>query len=111
MTPARESGIIHVMEVQFFSDDLDRLEVDVGYTAGLGQALVKAYRRKINIIRQAGDERVFYALKSLHFEKLEGKRKHQHSMRLNDQYRLVLELIDGNPTGKVAKIIGIEDYH
>lgn len=98
------------MEVMFASDDLDRLEVDGTFTAGLSQVLVKAYRSRINIIRNAPDERDFYNLKSLHFEKLEGKRNHQHSMRLNNQYRLIVELIEGNPK-KIVKIIEITDYH
>lgn len=61
-------------------------------------------------IRAAEDERAFYAMKSLHFEKLKGDRSHQHSMRLNDQWRLILEFERGND-GKVVLVIGIEDYH
>jgi proteic killer suppression protein len=99
------------MQVIFAKDDLDRLEIDGSYTANCSQILVLAYRSKLNIIRQANDERDFYALKSLHFEKLEGKRKHQHSMRLNDKYRLIIELTQGNPNGKVVRIIEITDYH
>lgn len=99
------------MQVIFACDDLSRLEIDGSYTANYSQVLVKAYRNKINIIRQAINERDFYALKSLHFEKLEGKRRHQHSMRLNEKYRLIIELIESNPNGKVVKIIEITDYH
>lgn len=65
-------------------------------------------------IRAATDERDFYKLRSLRFEKLQGKRKHQYSMRLNDQYRLIVELIKENPdrgSSKVIKIVNIEDYH
>jgi toxin HigB-1 len=102
---------IENMRVIFANEDLDRLEIDWFFSAGLSQILVKAYRNKLNIIRQATDERDFYALKSLHFEKLEGKRKHQHSMRLNDQYRLIVELIESSPTGKTVKIVEIVDYH
>jgi toxin HigB-1 len=99
------------VKVTFANPDLDRLEIDGSYTSGLSQVLVKAFRSKMNIIRQAVDERDFYALKSLHFEKLSGKRKHQHSMRLNDQYRLIIELIENNPNGKTVKIVEITDYH
>jgi toxin HigB-1 len=99
------------MRVIFANEDLDRLEIDASFSAGLSQILVTAYRKKLNIIRQATDERDFYALKSLHFEKLEGKRKHQHSMRLNDQYRLIVELIESKPNGKTVKIVEIVDYH
>ena len=99
------------MEIVFADDDLDRLEVDADFTAGLSQALVKAYRSKINIIRQAQDERDLYNLKSLHFEKLKGKRKNQHSIKLNDQYRLIVELVQINAKVKTIKIIEIIDYH
>ena len=99
------------MEIIFAAEDLGRLEVDGSFTAELDQALVKAYRNKINIIRQAVDERLFYAIKSLHFERLEGKRKHQHSIRLNNKYRLIVELVDHKPKNKAVRIVEITDYH
>ena len=99
------------MEVTFDDEDLDRLETDPKFTGGRPLPIIKAYRKRMQIIRAAPDERDFYKLRSLRFEKLEGKRKHQHSMRLNDQYRLILELIRGNPQGTIIKIFGIEDYH
>jgi len=61
-------------------------------------------------IRAAEDERAFYALKSLHFEKLKGNREHQHSMRLNDQWRLILQLM-GTGKAKTVHLVAIEDYH
>ena len=99
------------MEVMFSNDDLDRLEIDGTFSAGLSQVLVKAYRSKLNIIRQANDERDLYSLKSLHFEKLKGKRKYQHSVRLNNQYRLIIELVERGQKLKAVKIVEITDYH
>lgn len=99
------------MEILFGDYDLDQLEIDPDYSAGWPQPIVKAYRKRMQMIRAAPDERDFYKWKSLRFEKLEGKRKHQHSMRLNDRYRLVLELLKDNPRGTIARIVGIEDYH
>jgi proteic killer suppression protein len=61
-------------------------------------------------IRSAPDERDLYALKSLHFEKLKGQRSHQHSIRLNDQWRLILEF-KGKAPNKTIVIVAIEDYH
>lgn len=60
-------------------------------------------------IRAAPDERDFYRMKSLHYEKLKGKRSHQRSMRLNDQYRLILEIEEIK--GRTLVVISIEDYH
>jgi proteic killer suppression protein len=100
------------MDVIFGDDDLDRLEVDPEFTGGSPLSVVSAYHNRMQMIRAAPDERDFYKLKSLRFEKLKGKRKHQHSMRLNDQYRLILELLKkDNPRGTVIKVVGIEDYH
>jgi proteic killer suppression protein len=98
------------MEVDFANGELESLETDPTYSAGLSQALVKLFRKRMQQIRAAVDERDFYALKSLHFEKLSGARRHQHSMRLNDQYRLIVEL-QGEGSNKVVRIVGIEDYH
>jgi proteic killer suppression protein len=61
-------------------------------------------------IRAAVDEQAFYAMKSLHYEKLSGDRSHQYSMRLNRKWRLILELRKKNDV-TVVFIAGIEDYH
>lgn len=98
------------MDVRFADVRLDRLEVDAKYDAGFSQALVSLFRRRMQQIRSATDERDFYSLKSLHFEKLKGDRSHQHSMRLNNQWRLILEF-EGAAPKKTAVIIAIEDYH
>src|SRR5438128_7053842 len=98
------------MEVRFKDDSLDRLERDGSYDGGLSQALVKAYRKRLQFIRNAPDERDFHAMRSLRFEKLKGDRSHQHSMRLNDQFRLILEF-EGKGAEKTVVVIKIDDYH
>ena len=99
------------MDVTFDDDELDQLETDEKHTGGRPPSIVKAFRKRMQFIRSVPDERDFYRLRSLRFEKLEGKRQHQHSVRLNDQYRLIIELKKDNPKGTVIKIISIEDYH
>jgi toxin HigB-1 len=98
------------MKSRFLSAELQRLYTEVatdgGYAAGIGSA----FRKRMQTIIAAVDERTFYNLRSLRFEKLKGKRSHQYSMRLNDQWRLVLEL-EGKGADKVVAIISIEDYH
>lgn len=98
------------MEVDFNDDDLDRLETDSQFTAGFSQEIVRAYRMRMQQIRGALDERDFYSLKSLRFEKLKGDREGQYSIRLNLQWRLILEIRGKHPC-KVVAIIGIADYH
>ena len=98
------------MNLRFATAALERLETDARFTDGHSAAVVKAYRKRINLIRQAPDERDFYVLKSLGFEKLKGDRSHQRSMRLNDQWRLILQF-EGDGTSKTVVIVAIEDYH
>jgi proteic killer suppression protein len=98
------------MEVRFGDDNLDRLETDPGFTGGHAPGIVKAFRKRLQFIHDASDERDFYSMRSLRFEKLKGDRDHQHSMRLNDQWRLILE-IEGKHPNKVVVVVGIEDYH
>ena len=98
------------MDVRFRDDDLDRLETDARFDAGCQPGVVKAFRRRMQQIRAAADERDFYSQKSLRFEKLLGRRAHQHSMRLNDQWRLLLEF-EGQGPSKVVVVVAIEDYH
>jgi proteic killer suppression protein len=98
------------MEVSFKDSSLDRLEIDATFSAGLGDALVKAYRRAMQHIRAATDERTLYSRRSFRFEKLSGDRVGQHSMRLNDQWRLIVE-IQGEAPNKTIHVIEIVDYH
>ena len=97
------------MQVRHADKKLERLETEQAYTAGYDAKLVRSYRKVMQLIRAAVDERAFYAMKSLHFEKLKGDRKRQRSMRLNRQFRLVLELEDAN--AKTVVVVSIEDYH
>ncbi len=72
--------------------------------------VVDAFFRVMASISAANDIRDFYNLKSLHFEKLKGKRKNDHSMRLNKQYRLTMEIVEQNRKDTLL-ILDIEDYH
>jgi proteic killer suppression protein len=98
------------MEVQFSNDDLKRLEQEANFNGGFSRAIVRAFRKVLNFIRQAVDERDFRGMRSLNFEKLKGDRSHQYSMRLNEQWRLIIEIVPSAPKN-VINIIAIEDYH
>jgi toxin HigB-1 len=98
------------MQVEFADHELDRLETDAQFTAGHAQEIVRAYRKRMQQLRSAKDERDLYAVKSLHFEKLKGDRSGQHSIRLNSQWRLILEIKGEHPC-KIIEIIEIVDYH
>lgn len=97
------------MEVEFDDEDLDRLEVDPGFTAGFGREVVRGFRKAMQAIRAAHDERDLYR-GGLRMEKLQGTRQHQHSLRINSQWRLVIEIAGENPRKKI-RVIEIVDYH
>lgn len=98
------------MDVEFADSKLDRLEEDAEFQAGYADSAVRGFRKVMQAIRAATDERDLYALKSLHFEKLKGDRSHQRSLRLNQQWRLIIEIKERNNEHYV-KVIDIEDYH
>jgi|KBSMisStandDraft_5_1062788.scaffolds.fasta_scaffold511499_2 proteic killer suppression protein len=98
------------MLVEFDDPDLDRLETDPDFTAGHGPEVVRGYRKVMQSVRASPDERTLYALRGLAFEKLKGKRKRQHSLRINRQWRLIVELRGSGAERRLA-VIDIEDYH
>ena len=98
------------MEVRFEDQRLSQLETDPAFTNGLDQSIVKAFRKRMQFIRAALDERDFYSMKSLHFERLSGNLHGQSSMRLNSQWRLILRM-EKLESGKIVVVISISDYH
>jgi proteic killer suppression protein len=97
------------MEVEFADEELDRLETDARFTGGFAPAIVRGFRKAMQAIRAAHDERDLYASRGLGFEKLKGSRAHQCSLRINKQWRLIVELRGEAP--KTVRIVKIEDYH
>ena len=98
------------MKGDFADQRLDRLDTDAGFDAGYPPAVVSAFRRRMQQIRSAPDERVFSALKSLHVETLKGPPSGERSLRLNDQWRLIVE-ITGTGEEQAIVVLRIEDDH
>lgn len=98
------------MDVRHDDDDLARLEADPEYTAGLDRAIVFGFRKVMIVLRAVKHEGEIYNWPSLRFEKLSGKRQHQRSIRINAQWRLIVEIEQGKH-GHCIVIKGIEDYH
>lgn len=99
------------MEVAIRDKTLRLIYTDLRAKAPYPDAVVERFRRVVGLIRQAVDERDFRAFgKGLGFEKLKGDRAHQHAFRLNDQFRLIVE-ISGQPPRKTVEVIEIVDYH
>ena len=97
------------MEVRHADKKLERIEQEIGYRGGFGNDVVKAFRKRMAFIRSAVDEQAFYAMKSLHYDKLKGHRAGQRSMRLSDQFRLILKIEVIRE--KTVVIVSIADYH
>ena len=98
------------MKVEFDDDDLERLLFDADHRVRLPEEVIKMYRKRMQFIRQAPDERSFRAMRSFHFEELKGKRQGQYSIRLNKQYRIVFRF-EGEKDTKKFVLLSIEDYH
>jgi proteic killer suppression protein len=98
------------MEVDFADDDLDRLETDPRASAKHGQQIDRAFRKVVQAIRAAADVRDLRAVRGLGFERLQGKRSHQCALRLNKQWRLIVEIVERNGKTRV-RVIEIADYH
>lgn len=88
--------------LQLYEEDKGAAKYDSGAAAAFFEVMA--------IIDSAPDERTLYGLKSLHFEKLKGKRKHERSLRLNKQWRLIVEILS-DVEGNFLLIKDIEDYH
>ncbi len=98
------------MEIEFQDKRLALIETDRATELKFALSIINSCQRKLEIIRAAPDEQTLRNWKSLHYKKLEGKRKNERSIRLNDQWRLIF-LIDLNCNPPKINILEIADYH
>lgn len=99
------------MDVDFEDAQLKRLFEDATFRLpSVGLPLTRAFRKVVGVLHAASDERDLRGMRSLHFEKLSGKRAGQHSVRLNDQWRLILRMTGRSEERKLV-VIEIDDYH
>jgi proteic killer suppression protein len=69
-------------------------------------ALVRAARRKLAMLHAARELRDLLSPPGNRLEKLKGARREKCSIRINDQWRIVFKLAQGN-----AEDVRVEDYH
>ena len=98
------------MEVTFEDKTLARMDAEAGFNGGYEPVIARGFRKLIVLIRAARDERDFYALNSLHYEKLKRELAGKHSMRINKQWRLILR-VEQAQSGKLVVVVSIMDYH
>jgi proteic killer suppression protein len=70
------------------------------------RAIERAARRKLTALDEAENLQDLAALPGNHLEALKGDRKGQHSIRINEQYRVCFVWADGYATD-----VEIVDYH
>ena len=98
------------MRIEFADEALQRICTDEAHKLGLPIAVIKSARRALIRLEQAPDERTLRNWKAFNYKKLKGKRVGQRSIRVNDQYRIVFELLsDERPPA--ARILEIDDTH
>ena len=98
------------MEVEFGENRLALVETDRAADTRLPISVIKSLRQKLVIIRAAPDERTLRNWRSLNYEKLEGERKGQRSIRINKQWRLIFTIDTKCRPNKIT-ILGADDYH
>ncbi|MCA3560988.1 MAG: type II toxin-antitoxin system RelE/ParE family toxin [Aestuariivirga sp.] len=98
------------MDVVFADPRLALVETEEAGKTKLPVSVIQSARRKLTVLRAAVDDRSLRNWKSLHYEKLKGDRDGLRSIRLNDQYRMVLSL-DETTNPQTATVLAIEDYH
>lgn len=98
------------MEVEFAKKELERLATDPTYTAGYPPEVVKMFRRRIQFIVAAPNDLALRNQRSLRYEKLKGPRADQRSIRLNQQWRIILT-VRTEQEQRLVTILDIEDYH
>ncbi len=98
------------MRFRFKSKKLQALYTSEKGARKYAPEAVDAFFEVMAVVRSMKDERDLRALKSLHFEKLSGGRQHQHSLRLGQQWRLIVEF-EQDEQGDYVLIVSIEDYH
>lgn len=98
------------MLVEYYDEVLRRLAEEPEFAPkGWGRDVIKSYRKKVQLIVAAKDERDLYAMRGLRLEQLKGDRNGQCSLRLNDQFRLILTFkTEGD---RVAVLLEVVDYH
>lgn len=98
------------MNVVFADPILSLIETEEAGRTKLPVPVIKSARRKLIVLRAVIDDRSLRNWKSLNYQQLKGDRVGQRSIRLNDQYRMIVTL-DESTNPPTVTIVAIEDYH
>jgi proteic killer suppression protein len=92
--------------IRSFKDNRTRKVWNREVVRAFGQDLQRAAHRKLRILNAASEIKSLRVPPGNRLEKLSGDRAGQHSIRINDQYRICFIWVDGG-----ADNVEITDYH
>ena len=99
------------MRIEFEDDDLRRLYEEPDFVLPqIGPEVTRAFRKTMGLLVDAASEQDLRAYRALRYKKLRGDREGQRSVRLNDQWRLIVR-IETDSEGRLLIIIEVVDYH
>ena len=99
------------MRVRFGDEEVRRLYEEPGFRPRrFHPDLIKSYIKKITLLYSVSSQLELRQHKALRLEQLRGDRAGQHSIRLNDQFRLVLTF-ERDDEGQYVVVVEIIDYH
>ena len=90
------------MRVTFKEDSLARMDSELAFTGGFPPVVVSAYRGRIQVLRAAPQEQAVLPLRSFRLQS-RGNGTSQHSMRVTDDWDLIVAFEDGED-GRVAVV-------
>jgi len=97
------------MDIAFARTSIERLYYEEKIPKNCPVEVVDAFFEVMSYVEAAEDERELRAMRSLHYEKLKGDRKNEHSLRLWKGWRLTFRI--ENKDGKIFLVLDVVDYH
>lgn len=99
------------VQIEYDDETLRRLAEDARFRVHQwSDEVVRSFRKKIQMLAAAKDERDLSSSRGLRFERLKGTRRGTCSIRLNDQYRLILRFRTDS-SNRVVVVVELVDYH
>ena len=100
------------MRVRHDDPDLKSAEEDPKYRGALDYKLRRSLIKVMTTIRGVANETQLSQHRGLRFKQCKGNRSHQYELRLNDQFRLIVEFEKGSGSNNnVCAIKEITDIH
>ncbi|MDR1832433.1 MAG: type II toxin-antitoxin system RelE/ParE family toxin [Fusobacteriaceae bacterium] len=92
--------------IKSFSDKHTERLFKLGRSKKYSKELCEQALRKLFMLDKAVSEEILRKIPGNHYEKLQGRRKGESSIKINDQWRLAFRWFNGN-----AYEVEIVDYH